>query len=497
MSRPDLDVRIRPPDDPFEWRVNMVFYRNSIISDQQGFNRRWYAPNLEAVYLPTHATDVVEAWADVIANKKGSGGELQITGGRHCYENFVYNPKTKFIIDTTGLRDYGYDSRYGYYIDVGYGNWDMYRIFNNVYGLTLPAGSCYSVGLGGHLTGGGYGLLSRLHGLTVDHITAVDIVIQQDSSAPELITASASENPDLYWALRGGGGGNFGIITRYYFSDPPRSPATMYSDAFTFEWRTITSAERLGELLEGFSAYCSIQNDQELWSQFGIFHTNHQAAKSISVIFYCFDVPSEGKTGSDYEAFLLDHISAMRRQFGDIAPLSDQPGNVIGHPWHGDTRSVAGPGDGTLRQYTYLEGVQNANGSGPNRFGKYKSAYMNKGFTPDMVEALYAGLTSTPVVGNHVPLDMSQSLCQIDSYGCAINELTADATPIPQRSSIMKLQYQTYWDNASPVGCDNQEQAQGHLDWIKGLYTDVYAVYGGYPNPYEDSSGTVDGCYYN
>lgn len=187
----------------------------------------------------------------------------------------------------------------------------------------------------------------------------------------------------------------------------------------------------------------------------------------------------------------------MRRQFGDIAPLSVQPGNVIGHPWHGDTRSVAGPGDGTLRQYTYLEGVQNANGSGPNRFGKYKSAYMNKGFTSDMVEALYAGLTSTPVVGNNVPLDMSQSLCQIDSYGCAINEPAADATPIPQRSSIMKLQYQTYWDNASPVGSDNPEQAQGHLDWIKELYTHVYAAYGGYPNPYEDPSRTVDGCYYN
>ncbi len=77
------------------------------------------------------------------------------------------------------------------------------------------------------------------------------------------------------------------------------------------------------------------------------------------------------------------------------------------------------------------------------------SAYMNKHFTAEMVEALYDGLTEFPVDRNGLKLDMSQTLCQVDNYGCAINEVGPSETPIPQCSSIMKLQYQTYWDNAS------------------------------------------------
>ncbi|WP_164214151.1 FAD-binding protein, partial [Stenotrophomonas maltophilia] len=62
-------------------------------------------------------------------------------------------------------------------------NWTVYRTLLNGFGKTLPAGSCYSVGAGGHITGGGYGLLSRLHGLTVDWLTGVDIVTWDAGSA--------------------------------------------------------------------------------------------------------------------------------------------------------------------------------------------------------------------------------------------------------------------------------------------------------------------------
>jgi hypothetical protein len=97
--------------------------------------------------------------------------------------------------------------------------------------------------------------------------------------------------------------------------------------------------------------------------------------------------------------------------------------------------------------------------------------------------------------------DMAQSLLQVDSYGGAINRYPADSTPVPQRSSLMKLQYQTYWNNASKPGeglmSPFREQAEAHVSWINGFYKDVYAAYGGTPNPTRDSTGTVDGCYYN
>ena len=93
---------------------------------------------------------------------------------------------------------------------------------------------------------------------------------------------------------------------------------------------------------------------------------------------------------------------------------------------------------------------------------------------------------------------MAASLVQFDSYGCAINaNIKSSDTAIAQRSSILKLQYQTYWDNASQIGKDDPAQQAAHLNWIRGLYSEVYDAFGGYPNPELDPSGTVDGCYYN
>jgi hypothetical protein len=65
----------------------------------------------------------------------------------------------------------------------------------------------------------------------------------------------------------------------------------------------------------------------------------------------------------------------------------------------------------------------------------------------------------------------------------------------------MKLQYQTYWNNDSAPGESRRRpystQQEAHLQWINGLYRDVYAAYGGTPDPAQDCGGVVDGCYYN
>lgn len=109
-------------------------------------------------------------------------------------------------------------------------NWDVYTTLFRKYGVTLPAGSCYSVGAGGHIVGGGYGLLSRRHGLTVDHLVQVDVVTVKDG-AVKITKAHRDDKPTsdtghLFWAHTGAGGGNFGVILRYHFARqlpaPPR-----------------------------------------------------------------------------------------------------------------------------------------------------------------------------------------------------------------------------------------------------------------------------------
>src|ERR1043165_1292131 len=118
---------------------------------------------------------------------------------------------------------------------------------------------------------------------------------------------------------------------------------------------------------------------------------------------------------------------------------------------------------------------------------------MKKPFPGGQIEAIYDWLHATPAD------DMSQSLLQVDSYGGAVNRRPSDATAVPQRSSILKLQYQTYWNNASKPGEGDQPpykaQVDAHVQWINGFYRDVYAEYGGTPDPARDA--TVDGCYYN
>ncbi|MCJ8269035.1 MAG: FAD-binding protein, partial [Psychrosphaera sp.] len=145
-----------------------------ILSDRQGFDRRWFAANLQAVYAPTKVADVEACVQDALTRY---GKNVKVSSGRHCYENFVYNDQTGAVIDMSGLNQVGFDDdKQAYFIDAGCENWTVYRTLLNTHGKTLPAGSCYSVGAGGHITGGGYGLLSRLHGLTVDHLSAVEIV---------------------------------------------------------------------------------------------------------------------------------------------------------------------------------------------------------------------------------------------------------------------------------------------------------------------------------
>ena len=333
----------------------MVLNCNPQLCDRQGFDRRWYAPNLEKIYLPEARIEAADAWNDAISSG-ASPDELQVSSGRHCYEGFVYNPNTKYIIDMSGLRQIGVDDNLGYYARPGVSNWDMYRVFNNLYGKTLPAGSCYSVGLGGHVTGGGYGYLSRQFGLTVDHMTAVDMVVKLGDSAQYVSNVSADNEADLFWAVRGGGGGNFGIITAYYFEKPPTAPTYIDTGAIVIPWEGLTE-DSFRQLLTLYTALMvSNQSRTDQWPTWQVFHCNHQAAGSMVWTIYTFDVPGSGFEGPDYRKSVEEDWKKLRSEVNGIVPISDEPGPVFGQPWHGDSSSFGSTG---LRHFTFLEGVQN------------------------------------------------------------------------------------------------------------------------------------------
>ncbi|MDA3626188.1 FAD-binding oxidoreductase [Saccharopolyspora sp. WRP15-2] len=95
-------------------------------------------------------------------------------------------------------------------------------------GRCLPAGSCPSVGIGGLTLGGGIGPLTRQYGLTCDRLVSAQVV----TGDGRVVTASADSEPELFWALRGGGGGNFGIVTSLQLTTAPAPELTVFSLRF-------------------------------------------------------------------------------------------------------------------------------------------------------------------------------------------------------------------------------------------------------------------------
>ena len=136
---------------------------------------------------------------------------------------------------------------------------DLYSQLSQA-GVLVPGGSCPTVGISGLALGGGVGVVGRKYGLTCDVMEAVQIV----TADGRILDCDLSDSADLYWACRGGGGGNFGIVTSFTFRASPIPELAL----FTVDWPSGAAADVLG----AWFAWQHAAPD-ELWSNCQILST--------------------------------------------------------------------------------------------------------------------------------------------------------------------------------------------------------------------------------
>lgn len=185
----------------------------TFTSGKQVFNSIYNAASPAAVVVATSQADVEKAVAFAVANKL----KIAPRGGGHSYTG-ASSANGTMVLDLRGLTggvqfDSGSDT---VTVPAATGLYAVHQALAGA-GRAIPTGTCPSVGVAGLTLGGGMGGDSRHAGLTCDALRSATVVLPTG----ETVTASADDHSDLFWALRGGGGGNFGVTTSLTFATFP------------------------------------------------------------------------------------------------------------------------------------------------------------------------------------------------------------------------------------------------------------------------------------
>jgi FAD/FMN-containing dehydrogenase len=169
------------------------------------------------VVRPTSTEDVVRT----VRFARSEGLPIAVRGGSHSVAGFS-TCDDGIVIDLAELSSVTVDPGARRATAGGGTKWKDFDAATQAHGLATTGGLISSTGVGGFALGGGIGHLVRAYGLTCDNVLAAELVTADGS----VVRASESENPDLFWALRGGGG-NFGVATSFELALHPVGPTVL------------------------------------------------------------------------------------------------------------------------------------------------------------------------------------------------------------------------------------------------------------------------------
>jgi hypothetical protein len=397
-----------------------------------------------------------------------SGRRIAVRSGGHCLEGLVCDPAVQVVVDLSGFTGVRYDPTMNAF-EVAAGS-TLREIFASLYrgwGVTIPGGACAGVGAGGHIIGGGYGALSRRHGSVVDHLYGVEVVVvDRTGQARSVIATRDSSDPalrDLWWAHTGGGGGNFGVVTRFWMRAPgvstmdpggllPKPPTKLLICRMVFPWGPLDQVT-FSRLLANYCTWYERNSapDSDGTGLYSVLGVPHQQMGGIGL-----SVQVDATTGGA-DRILDDFVSTVG-------------GGVGVQPYVRERRSMS------WLHATTWNGI--ADGGDLTRRSKMKMGYLRKGFTSTQLFTIYRHLTRTDYPD-------AATAIMFDAYGGRTNSVAPAATAMPQRDSIIKAAFTAGW--LEPAD-DNK-----HVTALRELFRDVYAQTGGVPVPNDVS----DGCYIN
>ncbi|CAM0910333.1 unnamed protein product [Alopecurus aequalis] len=368
------------------------------------------------IVTPTHSCHVQAA----VFCGRWHGVRLRVRSGGHDYEGLSYRscrPEVFGVVDLTNLRSINVNQADSTaWVDSGATIGELYyNIAKNNSQVAFPAGECPTIGVGGHFSGGGIGMLMRKYGLSVDKIIDAKLVT---ASGDLLDRAGMGE--DLFWAIRGGGGGNFGIVLSWKIQLVQVPPTvTVFSIAKTLEQGAIdilTKWQYIGPSLPNdLTVRVKVQGQQ------ATFLAVYLGTCSSLVLTMDHLFPELNMTSTDCRSMTWLESAAL--SYGSLAKT------------------------GTVEEVLLDRAV-----SSLSYFAKIKSDYVRRPISSCAWKNIFSWFKKT-----------GSGYIMLEPHGGAMGSIPATATPYPHRRGVLYIiQYIVFWQGDGGVA---------PTTWLDNFYT--------------------------
>src|SRR5262245_24236311 len=309
--------------------------------------------------------------------------------------------------------------------------------------LTIPAGSCPSVGIAGLTLGGGLGILGRRYGLTSDHLLAAQVVLADG----RVVDCDDDRDDDLFWALRGAGSGNFGVVTSLVLRTRPAASATNF--------HLIWPYSRAAAVIDAWQAWAPAAPDE----------------------FYASLLLTAGPEVADRPR--LDLFGSMLGGVGDAAELIDELVARAGADPRTDVCEHMSPQE-TTRYWAALGATDRADHEEQQplqrEYPMLKSEFFRQPLPAEAVAALLAILAEGRVPGQSRELDFTP-------WGGAYNRIREDATAFVHRRELFSLKHTAVVDSDSPRAAKDAAHRWLTKSWKTAGPWGTGRVFPNFPDP--------------